>query len=317
MTQILIDISPTERGWGYYAPYFRCAHLGGLTKLGLVDDQSDPRIRGRLGHTAFAHLHQRWLCQQQGQDPTLYYPPEDAMHAHCQQHPEGWPHLPRMLECFRRYVARFPDPPGRRIVGVECVIAGVLGTLDGQWGLWALLDPDDVESPAPRHVSGRSIQPSLLDCPGHADHGKNVTVTRKLDLVIEDTTGKLFILDSKFKASDVSERTKDAYAMSGEFAVSRILGQQVWPGAEIGLWLVQTTAPWRVARPMVPDSPWRDQLFPRDLLWKAHEIARLELAYPDPHRYPMAQNETTCTGRYERDGCPARLACMQGPSRSS
>jgi hypothetical protein len=53
-------------------------------------------------------------------------------------------------------------------------------------------------------------------------------------------------------------------------------------------------------------------LFPLHLWRKAHEIAFLERDYPDPHTWPMAQNEVSCVGRYEKDGCPAAQACMYG-----
>jgi hypothetical protein len=285
-------------------------HFGALLRLGL-DDRRDPLTRGSMGHVGAAHLHARWMREQQGEDPTVYYAPEDAMHEWCVRNPEGWSHFDRMLEVYRRYVARYPEPPGT-ILGVEHLIAGVLGFLDGQWGLWAC-SPDDVESTRPVHVGGKLIEPTPLDFPGNAEHGKNIFITRRLDLTIRDLVGRVYIVDHKYKAVEVRESTGRKYAMSGEFAVSRVLGKQVWPDLMgLQLWLIQTARPWNIAQPVVPNSPWRDALFPRNLWDKAHEIARCERDYPDLHHWPMAQNEVSCVGRYERDGCPAMDACMRG-----
>lgn len=196
--QILIDSGPSRRGWSYYSKAFRCLHLHALCASGAVRETREPMTRGSMFHTGVAHLHTRQMCVQTGRDPELFLPPEDAIREWAYRHQEGLPHLGRVLETYRRYVARFPEPPGRRIVGVECEIAGVLGWLDGAWGLWALQGgAASVEEVAPLHTSGRVIRPATLEMPGHRDHGRNVYITRKLDLVIEDRLGSVYVEDYK------------------------------------------------------------------------------------------------------------------------
>lgn len=313
MKPTLIDSGRSRRGWSFYSDHFRCDHLAGMKRLGL-DDRTDPLTRGTMGHIAVAHLFQRWKCEQEGTNPDLYYPPEAAVYAWCSEvNPAGWEHYERMTECFRRYLARNPEPPKARVVGVEHSAAGVVGYLDGQWGLWALQNPDDVENPAPVHVSGKTIQPAPLNCPGHPEHGGNVYITRKWDLVLQDRRST-YIPDWKFKAIEVNKRTAKKYAMSGEFAVTRILGAQVFPDfKEAQLNLIQSDDPWGMVLNLpVPATPWRDALFPLHLHQKAQWIAYLERDYPDPHLWLMAQNEVSCVGRYEKDGCPAMEVCMFG-----
>lgn len=309
---LLLDSGASGKGWSSYAPFFRCKHYGGLLRLGL-DDRTDPLTRGTMGHIAVGHLHIRWMLKADGQDPDLYWQPEAAVYEWCTQHPEGWSEYERMIECFRRYVARNPEPPRAKIIGVERFAQGVIGYLDGQWGLWALAEGEDPKSPTPRHVSGKLVQPAPLNCPGHPDHGGNVYITRKWDLVLQDRRST-YIPDWKFKAVDVNKGTAKKYAMSGEFAVTRILGAQVFPNfKEAQLNLIQSCDPWALVLNLtVPATPWRDALFPLHLHQMAHEIAVLERDYPDPHTWMMAQNEVSCIGRYEKDGCPAMLACMYG-----
>jgi hypothetical protein len=309
---VLLDSGKSKKGWSYYAPFFRCLHFGGLVQLGL-DDRTDPLTRGTMGHLAVGHQLARWMLESRGQDPDYYYQPEAAVYEWCVRNPDGWEQYDRMIECFRRYMAKFPERPAAEIVGVEHAVQGVVGYLGGQWGLWATPNEEELHKPAPVHVSGNLIQPAPLDCPGHPEHGQNVYITRKWDHVLRDRRST-YIPDLKFKAVEVNKFTAKKYAMSGEFAVTRILGAQIFPDfKEAQLTIIQSDEPWAVVpRITVPASPHRDSLFPLHLWRKAHEIAFLERDYPDPHTWPMAQNEVSCVGRYEKDGCPAAQACMYG-----
>lgn len=224
------------------------------------------------------------------------------------------PELGRMLETFRRYVARFPTPPGRRILGVECTATGVLGWVKGVWGLWLLDRPTYDRAYPLRHVSGADIVPARIDAPGHPRHGEPVLASRKWDLVIEDGAGDVWVVDFKFKSSGVSDKAAALYSSSGEFSLSRILGAQAWERfAGLGLWLVQTQEPFKMIRPLVPPTPARDAAMPNDILRLAQDIARLEVQYPNPRHWPRVSSEVVCSGnRYERDGCEAFGPCMMG-----
>ena len=106
----------------------------------------------------------------------------------------------------------------------------------------------------------------------------------------------------------------DGYAIDGGFAAFRIMGRQVWPEnfGGVALNLIQTTAPWRVARPMVPMTPHRDAHF-AEMLWRAeHALARLDVDEKNLWAWPKAQHETTCVGRY--GSCAGIKLCFYGES---
>lgn len=312
---LLVDSGPSPRGWSYYQPYFRCLKLGGLLRAGLLDDRSDALTRGTMGHIGLGHLHLRWMAQQQGKDAGMYYDPESAIEAWCERHPEGNAHKSDMIETIRRYTAKFRTPPGQRILGVEMAFSAVLGHKAGAFGLWAL-DANSAtvfnESWRPGHpppiaVDGQPVAPACLPS------SEPIRVTRKLDLVYEEGRGNVCVRDFKCTAGDVSASRADAYAMDGQFAVTRIIAAQVW-GARFGfntIQLVKTNAPWTVKAHTVPATPWRDALFPQQLYQKAHEIEHWKNT--NVHHHPMAQHEQVCRGRYEKDGCPGQGFCGQGP----
>ncbi len=313
----LLDCGPSRRGWSYWGAYARCLKFGRLTSLGM-DDETEPRTRGILGHIGTGHLHIRQMLMQQGRNPDEYLEPEAAMQRWSELHPQGVAHLDRMIETYRRYVTRFPDPSGRRIVAVEQELVGVLGLLDGQFGLWALRDGEDVRNLTPVHVSGRYIRAATLNCPGHPEHGLPISGTRKIDLAFEDNEGRLYVSDTKFKGSDVTDSYGYFHASSGENALARILAKQIWPHLTgLVLLLIQTKEPWKIARPVVPESAWRDRLFPKDLFRLAHVVAQLERDEPDADSWPMASHMTVCVGRHEKTGCPALWRCMSGPPERS
>lgn len=315
----IIDSGPSQRGWSYYQPYFRCLKYGAILHSGLIDDESDALIRGTLGHVGLGHLHIRWMLQQRRQDPNAYYPPLEAMEAWTQQHPQGRPFLAQMQEVVRRYMIRFDTPPGRAIIGVEMGFTGVVGTVDGKFDLY-LLHPNQpfdaswrATQPLPYTWGGRQVEPATLTTPG-TRFGEPIYITRKLDLVYEEGRGLACVRDFKCTQGDTSGARALTYAMDGQFAVTRLFGWQAW-GERFGantIQLVGVDSPWPVKSHPLPATPWRDVLFARFLYQKAHEIAYHEIHTP-LHEWPMAQHEQVCRPRYEKEGCPAMGFCMHGP----
>lgn len=200
--RVLIDTGMSARGWSYYGNFVRCPHLFALTRLAGLQDTSDALVKGTMGHVTQAHLHARWMAQQSGQDPNVYYTPEDALWEWVMHHPEGRPFHPLMLEVFRRYVARYPEPPGR-ILGVEHLVRGVVGFKGGAFGLWTLADADPFDlswrapGPPPRHISGVEIMPVCVTVPGSPIDGEPIMVTKRIDLTVQDKAGLVYPWDHK------------------------------------------------------------------------------------------------------------------------
>jgi len=162
-------------------------------------------------------------------------------------------------------------------------------------------------------------------------------MTRRIDLVVGDGAKRAWVWDHKNQAFVKTGSSTDAYSVDGGFAAFRVMGQQIWDGNEgrhhfgglrLNLiqtqapWrvarphvpptphLIQTQAPWRVARPHVPPTPHRDGHYAA-LLWRAeHEIARLDVEGLNPWQYPKMMNESQCMGRY--GACAGLDLCRYG-----
>lgn len=321
--KILIDAGRSARGWSRVGTFFKCPQLFAYqNRLNLQLIPADALTRGSMGHILQAHQHAIWGAQNsQGvwvddkhyTDPDAFLLPEPAVEAWCDAN-GGHEHLDRMRETFRRYLAKFPEPPGR-VVAVEYPVTAVLGNKDKAWGLW-VVDPAeanfDREAPTVKAVDGKTITVTPLGTHGHPDAGKAIVLTRRIDLVTQDRAGRIFIWDHKHQARVETGRSVDAYAIDGGFAAFRIMGRQLY-GADFGgvaLNLIQTQGPWRVARPAVPATPHRDAHF-AEMLWHAeHSISRLDESTVSSWTWPKAQSETVCVGRY--GSCQAIKLCFYG-----
>lgn len=321
MSKILIDTGMSPRGWSYYGNFARCPHLFALVRLGGYNEQTEPLIKGTMGHITQAHLHVRWQCEQTGQNPDAYYTPEDALWEWVGAHPEGKPFHALMIEVFRRYVARYPQPPGK-IIGVEHMLRGVIGYCNGVWGLWTLADGQDwfdlpwrTGGALPRHVSGVEIQPTCINMPGSPIDGEPVLVTKRIDLIVEDKAGYVHVWDHKNTVSDVSPKRAEKYAMDAQFAITRVLSSQRY-GKRFGqslLNLIELKDPWRVARPTLPPTPYRDTLLANNTYFRAQGIAQLMRDFPNPHHWPMTEHELACSHRYGDCAFLTNKVCSHGP----
>ena len=326
MTQkILIDAGRSSRGWSRIGSFFRCPQL--FAYQNRLDMQLIPAgalTRGSMGHVLQAHQHAIWGARSpEGvwvdetwyDNPDTFLQPEEAVEEWCNAN-GGHEYLERMIETFHRYMAQHPESPGN-VIAVEYPITAVLGDKGITWGLW-VVHPEDQHfnrrAASVKAWDGDIIRPSVLNCPGHPDSGSAIVLTRRLDMVIKDRAGRIFIWDHKHQARVESGRSVDGYAIDGGFAAFRIMGKQLY-GSEFGgvaLNLIQTQEPWKVARPMVPPTPHRDHHF-ADMLWRAeHTLARLDLELPGYWDWPKVQHETTCIGRY--GACAAIKMCFYGKS---
>ena len=318
----LIDAGRSSRGWSRIGNFFKCPQLfayGERLDISLIPGSA--LTRGSMGHVMQAHLHAIWGCKQGGvwvdeewfTDAESLLGPEESLHAWCEANGDGYEHIDRMTETFRRYLAQYPEPPGR-IIAVEYPVTAVLGEKAGRWGLWVVHPEEqgfDHRSVTVKACDGDIIKPSPLNVPGHPDHGAALTLTRRIDMTVQDRSGREFIWDHKHQARVDPNRSVDAYAIDGGFAAFRIMGRQLYKNfGGVALNLIQTQPQWKVARPMVPATPHRDRHF-AEMLWRAeHNLARLDVDCPDLWSWPKSQHETTCFGRYGK--CAALKLCFYG-----
>ena len=323
MRKLLIDAGRSSRGWSRIGSFFRCPQLFAYqNRLDMSLIPADALTRGSMGHVIQAHQHAIWgastpsgvwVDETWHDDPSVFLEPEEAIQMWCDTN-GGHQHLDRMIETFHQYMERYPECPGD-VIAVEYPITDVLGERDNQWGLWVVHPEEQYFNRKAYTVKawdGSVIKPSPLNCPGHPNSGEAVVLTRRLDMVIRDRGGKIFIWDHKHQARVQANKSVDGYAIDGGFAAFRIMGKQLY-GSDFGgvaLNLIQTQAPWTVARPIVPSTPHRDSHF-ADMLWRAeHSLARLDLELPNFWDWPKVQHETMCVGRYGT--CPAIKMCFYG-----
>ena len=322
MSKLLIDAGRSSRGWSRIGTFFRCPQLFAYgERLNLEMIPADALTRGSMGHVMQAHLHATYGAKQGGcwvddkwvDDPDMLMTPQEAVQAYCDAN-GGHEFIDRMIETFENYIYQFPESPGR-ILSVEHQVTAVLGEKEGVWGLWVVHPEDQDFAPDVAKVRACDdgiIRPSPLNVPGHPDHGHAVSLTRRMDMSTRDKAGRAYVWDHKHQAQVRPGRSVDAYAIDGGFAAFRIMGRQLY-GTSVGgvtLNLIQTTPPWRVARPAVPPTPHRDMHF-AEMLWRAeHQLARLDLEATDHWSGPKVQNESTCVGRY--GSCAGIKLCFYG-----
>jgi len=326
MNKILIDAGKSSRGWSRIGNFAKCpqlfAYLCRSSKLaddnGVSPDIAPPAAalaKGSIGHTMQAHLHAIWgAAQPQGviadethyTDPSVFLDPEDAADAWCEKYGSA-DLLPNMKEVFRAYRAKFPESPGD-VIAVEAPIIAVLGNVNGHWGLWV----GEERGGEWRTLDGTSIEVTPLNMPDHEEHGRPITLTRRVDLVTRDRSGRYFIWDHKHQASVNAKSSAAAYAIDGGFAAFRIMGRQLYGDLFGGITvnLISSTEPGRIVRAMVPTTPHRDAQFAQWLWWAEHQVAHFDLT-TDPWHWPKAQNELSCYGRY--GPCAGLDLCSMGP----
>ena len=310
MSKLLIDAGRSSRGWSRIGTFFRCPQLFAYgERLNLEMIPADALTRGSMGHVMQAHLHATYGAKQGGcwvddkwvDDPDMLMTPQEAVQAYCDAN-GGHEFIDRMIETFENYIYQFPESPGR-ILSVEHQVTAVLGEKEGVWGLWVVHPEDQDFAPDVAKVRACDdgiIRPSPLNVPGHPDHGHAVSLTRRMDMSTRDKAGRAYVWDHKHQAQVRPGRSVDAYAIVGGCAAFRIMGRQLYGKSFGGVThnLIQTTPPWRVARPAVPPTPHRDMHF-AEMLWRAeHQLARLDLEATDHWSWPKVQNESTCVGRY-------------------
>jgi len=327
MSQILIDTGRSRRGWSRIEEAFRCDQLwaygdapGGLDIVSGFETR-DALIMGSLGHTGAAHFYRRMQAVQQGEDPDQWLRPLEAMDAWCDVHPEGEPHLEAMQAVFAAYMREYPEAPGW-ILEVErehyVMIGWRWSGAAWDFGLWYLGDEDEVREEEvegiPRegmYVSRYAgpVCPYRLNVPGHADHGRPLYRTRRLDLMVR-ATYFTESWDHKFK-SFVGKRTFDEYLMDGQFELARQITKQRYAGerTRVRLNAIRRAGTFTVERPEMP-SCWADLDFPRDLIETEERVLRKQAEGRDPWHFGRARNCQVCRSPYGT--CSALRVCWKG-----
>lgn len=336
--QMLIDAGRSEFGWSRIGNFFKCPLLYGIGQVaGIQLIPGDGLTRGSMGHTAAAHWFARWGCRQGGvvvddtvfgrDDADRFYSPEDAVEVWVERNGRGQEFLGRVIDSFRAYTAKHPEPPGR-ILAVECPLVGVVGWRDGVWGYWLTDAPDSL---IPDGLP--EVEPTLLDCEGHKDHNKPIVLTRRIDLIWQSYSGAVYGWDHKFMSSVSPASAQQEYRNDGGFRAQAMLCAHTFPreggrtalaGSHTGFRyiaanLIGTRSPYPSQPVEIRRSAWRENRFGSNLYDREQHRAQLELETLRGDRaldeWPAAEHSGVCNDRWY--GCEAMRngICLEGELR--
>ena len=323
-TPMLIDTGRSTTGWSFWGPAFTCDRLWFIINVKQQQFMNAEALTmGSMGHTILAHYYAQLGCTQGGfeyegehvTDPDYFLPPEEAVREWVRRRElegvDAHPYIGTTLDLFRRYLQKEPFVSDQ-VVAVEHQAKLTLGlNHEGVFGLW---------------IDKNLSEPRLLDCPGLEEpvpgvpglqHDKPIEVTKRFDLVMKHSSdGRTYIWDHKVTGGSVSKTRAEQYSMDGQFAVNRIMGQQLYEDfGGVILNLVQRRSPWTVSRQHVPGTPWRDAQLARQIYSKAHSLANQlvnhKREYITEGDWRMAQNELVCYHRYGK--CGTFELCQYGP----
>jgi hypothetical protein len=134
--------------------------------------------------------------------------------------------------------------------------------------------------------------------------------TARIDLIIEDAGGKVWILDHKF-VSRIDSKVRTRYILSGQFLGLSHLGFRLYGSAFAGvrLNLVGCNVP-GFSRETIEPAPWMLERFPHVVKHAEEGIAKVEALLAAGEVVPASPSEHTCMGSY--GPCPAFDLCRWG-----
>ena len=154
----LLDAGPSERGWHRLESAIRCLRLYAYEQIaGIRFPISPPLVNGSLLHIGLAHLYRRRQATQNGEDPSQWFEPHEAV-----------------KELSRRNAHESPLWEA----GVDVVLPA-LGAYEARWRGedWKVL----------------AVEEQLR---AHVGEGKHL-YTQRPDLIVESAQGRVFIIDHK------------------------------------------------------------------------------------------------------------------------
>ena len=136
-------------------------------------------------------------------------------------------------------------------------------------------------------------------------------LTGRLDLVIEDRQGRVYVIDHKGSAM-VNDKQRQFYSMSGQMHAYRWLGAIAFGErlAGVRLNLVQHTGKFKFIRVDCEPAPHMFARFPALVAETERSIAQLQSENRPVNEWPMAMTELTCFHRYGK--CRFAEQCKWG-----
>lgn len=290
--KILINAGPSLVGWHYHESWLRCQMMWAHEQILKTPRRTGPALaKGALFHVGAAQVLSRWQAARGGVN---FY--------------DGKSQDPERITDPERFHA-----PGAAI--------GTVAMLEGADWLKEAPGMLDVTAAFEREVNLSStladaMQVVAVEFQMKAEVGGYV-YTQRADLVLEDSAGKVWIVDHK-TTGNVSGTTETAFTMHGQFLGYQWFGQAYW-GARFGGVLIHYAEIKKDATKFIPVkpifSPWMLKRFPENLVLarRGAEAARAEISAGtrDPWHLQAGMSEMICVHRYGL--CTYFSACHAGP----
>lgn len=142
-------------------------------------------------------------------------------------------------------------------------------------------------------------------------------LTGRLDLLVEDTAGRVFAIDHK-STGRLTARHSKFYAMSGQLIgyayMARKLYGERFAGLIVNLVEIKK-GPKSMQRVELARSPFLESRFEQTVIDIEESIERMQASGRDPSDWPKAMNELTCFHRY--GACDFTRLCRWGPDAPS
>lgn len=150
--------------------------------------------------------------------------------------------------------------------------------------------------------------------------GGKYLITGRLDLVVEDLTGRIFVWDHK-SSSRLTARHKQFYAVSGQLIGYSHMARQTYGERFAGFIvnLIQLSAgpndPFKADRVPLPRSPNMESRYEQTIVDLEESIERMKASGRSFDNWPKAMNELTCFSRY--GACDHINQCRHGYGASA
>lgn len=162
---------------------------------------------------------------------------------------------------------------------------------------------------------GEDLDVIAVEAPVALVTGDGRKITQRLDLVLRDMNGRVWINDHKL-VSDVSQKTVDRYTLSGGFLLAQHIGRAFW-GPDFGGVIVNLLRArpeageeqgLRFKRRAPEPAPAALAAFPAMVVELRRRIDEREATGLGVHAYMPSFNETTCVTAYGK--CLGYEACQ-------
>jgi hypothetical protein len=158
-----------------------------------------------------------------------------------------------------------------------------------------------------------NLEVVAIEAPVAAELTTGKRITQRLDLVIRDTNGRVWLYDHKFSSIDpTAQKTVDRYTLSGQFLLMQLFGQSLYGSLYGGVRVnmigcLDGNSRFTFRRFSPEPAPAALASFPRMVAARRERMAQLA-AVGDPEAYLPAFSEQICVTAYGR--CPMFSQCQ-------